>query len=619
MKAPRLARFLLRGTACVLAMQMASAGAFAASAVVESAGQLIPGDDWRGYNKTLDGQRFSPLDQINVENASSLKELCRVEIAHRGSFQSGPLVVDGTMYVTAEEQTVAVDPVTCAIRWRHRYHHEQSGISPMNRGVAYANGRLFRGTEDARVIALDARTGAEIWTSVAGDARLAEFIASAPVVWNGLVIVGTGGSEWGIKGRILAFDAQTGREIWRFSTIPTGHERGAETWKDGQWAEHGGGGTWSSFAIDPVTAEVFVPVANPVPDFAPQDRPGSNLFTDSVVVLDARTGALHWWYQLTPHDGMDWDLAAAPLLFRDRNDHDMLVAAGKDGYLHVVDRATHALKFKAATTTVDEKPAIVTPAGVEVCPGAAGGTLWNGPAYDPSLRRLFVGAIDMCAIVTSAAGQTYGTRKMLYGGTWRPTSEPATGWITAVDADTGTVRWKYHTEAPVLGALTPTAGGILMAGDNAGNFLVFDSATGKLLNKFATQGSLSGGVVTYLIKGRQYVAIDSGNISRTGFGAIGRPSVVIMQADLPPAAASSNAINPQHGLQVYQHGCLGCHATDGEGIRGFSLKNIKQRMNADQLISRIRNPTPPMPRVFPEPLDDDDLRDLRDLAAYLEQ
>jgi alcohol dehydrogenase (cytochrome c) len=258
-----------------------------------------------------------------------------------------------------------------------------------------------------------------------------------------------------------------------------------------------------------------------------------------------------------------------------------------------------------------------------VCPGAGGGTLWNGPAFDPMLKTIYTGAVDMCGIMARAPGQTYATGKMLFGGTWQPVLEPATGWITAVDADTGKVRWKYHTDAPVLGALTPTAGGIVMAGDNAGNFLVLDSASGKLLKKIETQGSISGGIVTYLIGGRQYVALDSGNISRTGFGANGRPSILILQADPPreaaaPTAASTTA-NVERGLRVYQHSCLGCHATDGTGIRDFSLKNIKKRMTAEQLIAWIRNPRAPMPKVFPEPLDDDDARDLRDLAAYLER
>src|SRR5262249_17308133 len=152
-----------------------------------------------------------------------------------------------------------------------------------------------------------------------------------------LVFVGTGGSEFGVRGRVLAFDAHTGREVWRFNTIPTGSEVGAESWHDTDWARHGGGGTWSSFALDPAAAELFVPVGNPIPAFSPQDRPGDNLFSDSVVALDARTGSVKWWYQLTPSDSADWDLAAAPMLFRNKSHTDMVAVAGKDGYLHVID------------------------------------------------------------------------------------------------------------------------------------------------------------------------------------------------------------------------------------------------------------------------------------------
>lgn len=579
-------------------------------------GGRIAGDDWLAYNKTLDGQRYSPLTQINAKNAATLKEVCRVEVAHRGSFQSGPLIVEGAMYVTAEQETVALDPVTCAIRWRQVYHPQRRGVVLMNRGVAFANGRLFRGTEDASVLALDAASGQQLWVSVVGDVRLGEYIPSAPLVWNGLVFVGTAVGELGIKGRILALDAQTGREIWRFSTIPTGTEQGADTWKNTTWAEHGGGGTWSSFALDPVTGELFVPVGNPVPDFSPQDRPGSNLFTDSVLVLDARTGALHWWYQLVPHDGMDWDLGAAPMLYRDGKERDLVAAAGKDGYLHVVDRSTHALAFKVATTTVDAPQSRPASPGAKMCPGPLGGTEWNGPAFDPVRKMIFTGALDLCATVQSAPGETYVTGRAFIGGTWQIPMEPATGWVSAFDANTGKVRWKFHTEAPVVSGITPTAGGIVMAGDNAGNFIVLDSDTGKQLKKVETKGSLSGGIVTYEIGGRQYVAFNSGNISRSQFGAVGRPSIIVMRAELTEDSKPSPV---EHGRDVYMQSCLGCHGADGTGIKGFDLHRANLHMTAEQLMSWIRNPSPPMPKVFSEPLDDADEEDLKDLAAFLAQ
>ena len=584
---------------------------------VDRPAEFIPGGDWAGYNKTLDGQRYSPLKQINRDTVGTLTEVCRLEVARKGSFQAGPLIVENTMYVTAEEQTLALDPANCAIRWRSVHRLQQQALVSINRGVAHSNGRLYRGTGDARVLALDATTGAVLWTSVAGDARLGEYIAGAPIVWNGLVYVGTAGSEFGIKGRIMSFDAASGREVWRFSTIPTGDETGADSWKDTDWAKHGGGGTWSSFALDPVTSELFVPVGNPVPDFAPGDRPGSNLFTNSVLVLDASTGALRWWYQLTPNDAMDWDLAAAPVLYRDSSHRDMVAAASKDGYMYVVDRETHDLKFKVPTTTVDAKPASPTPAGVRVCPGPAGGTLWNGPAFDPLRKTLFVAAIDMCAVVASRPGETYATGKMHYGGTWTVPREPATGWITAFDSDTGEVRWKYQTDAPVVGGVTSTAGGILVVGDNSGDLLVLNSDTGELLESVQTKGSVSGGIVTYLIDGEQYLAFTSGNVSRTMFGAVGRPSIVVMKVDAPQHTELSAVSDVERGRAAYQQYCLGCHGTSGDVVPQADLRSVKERMTRDQIIEFIRDPRPPMPRVFPEPMDEQDIGDLKALAEYL--
>jgi len=271
--------------------------AVAAVGVTEAFAQSVtsvPGSDWEGYNKTLDAQRYSPLDQIDVSNVPNLVEVCRARVAALGSLQAGLVVIGDAMFVTTATETFAFDPVTCRIRWQHSYHRSQQPGLTVNRGVAYLNGRVFRGTDDARLVALDAATGAEAWTSIVGDPTLGEYISAAPAAWNGLVIVGISGGEFGIRGRILAYDALTGREVWRFNTIPLGREVGADTWGDAKWAPHGGGASWSTVTIDPVTAEVFAPIGNPVPDFAPADRKGANLFTDSALVLDARNGTLRY-------------------------------------------------------------------------------------------------------------------------------------------------------------------------------------------------------------------------------------------------------------------------------------------------------------------------------------
>ena len=577
-----------------------------------------PGSDWEGYNKSLEGQRYSLLDQINASNAASLIEVCRVPVAARGSLQSGLVVIGDTMFVTTPTDTFALDPVTCRIKWQHTYRRAANPGLSVNRGVAYLSGRVFRGTDDGRLLALDAATGHELWTNVVGDATIGEYVAAAPVAWNGLVITGISGGEFGIRGRILAYDAQNGREVWRFNTIPLGKDAGAETWGNSKWAEHGGGATWSTITIDPVTAELFAPIGNPVPDFAPMDRPGTNLYTNSVLVLDARTGQLRWWYQLQAADDHDHDLAAAPILFRNLRNENMLAAAGKDGLLHIVDRTSHQARFKVPVTTVDVERKKVTTEGVRVCPGAAGGVLWNGPALDPKRMTLFVGSNDMCMFVKAMPGTSYTARGLHLGGTGGPTPEKPSGWVTAVDVNTGAVRWKYHAETPVLGGVTSTAGDIVMTGDNAGNFLIFASESGTLLRKENTGGAVAGGVVTYMRGGKQYVALTSGNVSPASFGSVGRPSVVVLSlpgSASPPAAATTP--DAARGKQLYAQLCAGCHGPEGERVAGKDLKSLKSRMNATQLTRFIVSPTGTMPKIFPDPRTSDDERDIRDVAAYV--
>jgi len=604
-----------RTTLAVALLAFASlAGLGAAHARADSP----PGADWEGYNKTLDGQRYSPLDQIKAANAASLIEVCRVPVAALGSLQAGPVVVADSLFVTTATDTLALDPVTCRIKWRHIYHRSQQPGLSVNRGVAYLNGRVFRGTDDARLVALDAATGSELWTSVVGDASVGEYISAAPLAWNGLVIVGTSGGEFGIRGRVMAYDALTGREVWRFNTIPVGKEVGADTWGDAKWAPHGGGATWSTFTIDPMTAELFAPVGNPVPDFAPSDRRGANLFTDSALVLDARTGELRWWYQLQANDDHDHDLAAAPMLFRNAEHEDMMAAAGKDGLLHIVERASHRARFKVPVTTVDPIRKVVSREGTKVCPGPAGGVLWNGPAFDPRRMTIFVGADDLCITLKSAPGSAYVPKGLNFGGGVVPGTDTPSGWLTAVDANSGTVRWRYHDEAPVLAGVTPTAGGIVMAGDNAGNFLVFDSDSGQLLHKQATGGALAGGIVTYLRDGRQYVAFTSGNVSPASFGSVGRPSVVILSLPAGTASAAvASASDAVRGKQIYTQACSGCHGPQGDRIGGKDLKSVKSRMTAEQVAAYILNPAAAMPRIFPAPRTADDERDVRDVAAFV--
>ena len=623
------------------------------------------GSQWLTYNNRLDGQRFSPLKEITPANASQLGEVCRVQVDGPTTFHAGLIVVDGVIYTNTGRETLAIDATTCAVRWKHTYMPEEERYSPSNRGVAVLDGRVFRGTGDGRLIALDAATGKLLWKNVIGVPRLGESASAAPLAWQGVVFMGIGGSELGIRGRVMAYDAQTGRELWRFNTIPMGNEKGAETWKRPASAKTGGGGVWGAMSLDSTTGELFVPVGNPWPDIDKYYRPGDNLFTNSIVVLDARTGALKWWYQVAPADWQDLDLAAPPVLYRDSKIRDVLAFGGKDGYVHAVDRDTRKQIFRTPVTTVEHIHKAPSREGARVCPGYAGGVEWNGPALDTLNRTLVTGAVDVCFIVKLGTTE-YTPGAVSFGGTVVPDG-PTTGWVTSIDSETGEVRWKYHAEKPVIAGVTPTAGNVTFTGDLAGNLLVFNSKTGELVNKVQTGGALAGGVVTYEAGGRQYVAFASGNVSRSAFGALGIPTVIIMALNplqtppavpptsavgpggLPPAAGSPasaapagslasldssgspgsavptgatpagtppGARNVANGRKLYSQVCVSCHGPDGNLIADHKLGNLKARRDFAATVRYIKDPKAPMPKLYPDLIDE---QSVIDVSAFVRE
>lgn len=598
---------------------------------------------WAGYNKGYDGQRFAALDQINTTNVSRLKPLCELTMGEEGAFQTGPVVIGDTMFLTTARTTVSMDATTCAVHWRQVDASEQQDPMAVNRGVAYLDGRLYRGMPGARLAALDAASGKVLWDVKVGDASAAEFVSSAPVAWDGMVFVGLAGSDWGNRGRMMGFDAATGKEIWRFYSIPVGSEVGAETWLKPETAKRGGGGMWTSYTLDPKAGELFVPVGNPAPDLAPDQRPGDNLFTNSIVVLDAKTGTLKWWYQATPRDGFDYDLGAAPVLYTTPDGESRVAAGSKDGHVYVVNRRSLDLVFKTPVTTIlnaDKKPTVE---GIRACPGVVGGVEWNGPAFDPDSRTLYVGSVDWCYTFSVGKvpdkyvpGQVY----MGTGLTPDPT-EKATGWVTALDGTTGSIRWKFHAPTPIVAGVTPTAGGLVFTGDLGGTFYALDKASGKVLQTIATGGSVAGGVVTYLVGGKQYVATTSGNLSRSGAFpmAMGSPKLVVMSLDVPegkprkvilPEVSARGPATPQsgHGVvasidpaktastdpgkKVFRQICSACHGSQGEGGVGANLQTSKR--NLAGVIAYIKNPTGTMPKLYPSPLSDPDVANV---AAYV--
>jgi alcohol dehydrogenase (cytochrome c) len=612
--------FFVRGLAVLLTGAVAS---------ICGAQETTPGSQWLSYNNHLDGQRFSPLKEITPANAAQLGEVCRIQVDGPTSMHADLIVVDGVIYTGTGRETVALNATTCALIWRFSYTPDDDRSSPSTRGVAVMNGRVYRGTGDDRLIALDAATGKLLWKTVIGSPDLGESAGAAPLAWGGVVYMAISGSELGARGRVMAFDAGTGRELWRFNTIPMGKELGAQTWLRPGTAKTGGGGVWGAMTLDVTADELFVPVGNPWPDIDKAYRPGANLFTDSIVVLDARTGALKWWHQGTPEDWMDLDMVAPPVLYRIAGARDYLVFGGKDGYVTAVDRDSHRQLFRVPVTTIEHMPKMPSKAGMRMCPGYAGGVEWNGPAYDRLNHSVVTGAVDACFTVTLGKA-TYTPGAMNVGGTVEPVG-PTTGWITSVDSVTGALRWKYHTEKPVVAGVTPTAGGVTFAGDLGGNLFVFDSKSGAVLNKVQTNGSLAGGLVTYEAGGRQYVAFADGNVSRNAFGALGLPSVVIMALNpksLPAAGnAAAAAARPQSngpagapdlaaGRRLYSQVCVACHGPDGSLVPDHKLSVAVARQSQAATITYIKNPKLPMPKMYPDLIND---QSIVDVTAYLYQ
>jgi alcohol dehydrogenase (cytochrome c) len=523
--------------------------------VPNPAGSIDTIADWLTYNRTLEGHRGSPLAEIDTANVARLRPVCRFPLGERASFQSGPVVVSGTMFVTTAERTWALDAATCALRWRHeyRYHPRPDFDIQVNRGVAYAAGRLFRGANDGRVYALDAFTGAELWSAVVGDVERGETFPAAPIAWNGLVFIGNaGGDNFGVTGRMMALDAGSGGIVWSTELVAA-EGAAARTWPPStEVLPRAGGATWTSYALETLTGGLFVATGNAAPDFLSAARPGANLHTTSVVELDARLGTFRGARQLVRDDIHDWDLAAAPSLVTTASGRRLVLQAGKDGHLYALDRASGAVRWRTAVTTRENVDAPLTAEGTRFCPGVNGGVEWNGPGYSRQADAVFVNGIDWCTTVSIASVEELEGKE---GLPWTGSSElrhpfgvpdsARSGWVTALDVETGAVRWRYRSPTPVVAGVTPTAGGLVFTGDLHGDVLAFDAATGAVRWRWATGLPIGGGVVTYRAGGRQYVAVAAGMHAPVTWKLRSPPAEVVVFAvpggDYTPAAAAAPA------------------------------------------------------------------------------
>jgi PQQ-dependent dehydrogenase (methanol/ethanol family) len=483
--------------------------------------------DWLMYNHTFDGQRYSTLDQITNKNASKLTATCLVQLGEVGWFQANPVVYDGTMYVTSPYNTYAINAKTCEKLWTRLYPEDTAGVTTpvrVTRGTTIYKGKLYRVTPNGHFLALDAKTGEILWDVLLADVYHGYWLSAAPIAFDGKVIIGEAGADWGANAHIFALDADTGAVVWKFNVIPTGKEQGADTWKSG--SEHGGGASWSTYTLNVKEGNLYVSVGNPAPSFNGVLRPGDNLFTDSVIVLDFQTGKLKWYAQQIAHDTHDWDTADAPVVYS-LNGKEYMAVGNKAGWLYIYDRSSHKLLSKSVATTQENMDAPITQAGTHHCPGSQGGIEWNGPAFSPREETLFVNAVDWCGTSTLSENR-YVEGSMYYDGAYKldPRSE-AKGWTKAFNAATGKTLWSRRSATPMISAITATAGSVLFTGDLNGFFLVLDAGTGNTLFQFNTGGGIAGAAATYLVDGKQYVAITSGNNSRTIWNDVGNMTVVV--------------------------------------------------------------------------------------------
>jgi alcohol dehydrogenase (cytochrome c) len=493
--------------------------------------ELLRSDDadWLTYNRDYQSRRYSPLSQITPQNVASLAPKCILQLGEVGPFQPSPIIRGGRMYVTTAHRTIALDAATCRELWVHEYVPQGPELRPLNRGVALYQGMVIRGACDGHLYALDAANGKLLWDVWVADSRKGYWIAAAPVVFGGKVFIGEAGADIGVNGHVHAFDAATGRHLWTFDLIPTGRQPGAETW--GQSGMAGGGSIWSTATVDPATRSVFFPVGNPEPDFDDRLRPGANLYTDSVIVLDADTGKLRWYVQQNPHDTHDWDTAAAPTIF-EQDGRRLMAVGSKDAKLYIYDRDSHAL---LARTDLAQHLNVDLPLSTKpthVCPGALGGVEWNGPAYDPVDHLLFVNSVDWCATFTRQDPEHPGAYGL--GGVYiQDPPKQATGSLRALDATTGVERWAYSDGGPMVAGIATTATGLVFTGSPMGDLLAFDASTGRQLYSFYTGGAVAGGVSTYMVAGKQYVAVASGNTSKSVWFDLNAGAATIVVFGLP--------------------------------------------------------------------------------------
>ena len=488
---------------------------------------------WLTYSGTYDGQRHSPLTQITPENVDRLTAQWTFQTGQLGSFQTTPIVIDGVLYVTGFNNNAwAIDARSGRTIWRYRRNLPEDlrlCCGAVNRGFAVLGDRLFMTTLDAHLVSLDMKTGTPLFDVELMDYKLGYSATVAPLVVKDKVIVGVAGAEYGIRGFIDAYDVNTGRRAWRFFTVAGPGDPGARTWPQGDSYQRGGGSIWVTGTYDPEQNLVFFGTGNPGPDYYGNAREGDNLYTASLVALDADTGERRWHYQFTPHDVHDWDSTQVPVLGEltiNGQARKVVMFANRNGFFYTLDRVTGKVivaKPFVETTWAKEidatgRPMLLTghtpdEVGNKTCPDLGGGTNFMSPSFDPTTKLFFVTARETCAMYYAYDQKFKPGEQYTGGGQSRPRDQRNFGALRAIDPTTGLIKWEFrYTSVSGSGVLT-TASGVVFAGDGDGNIMAFDSRTGKNLWHYQLGFSMRATAgTTYMLDGRQYLLVPAGSM-----------------------------------------------------------------------------------------------------------
>jgi alcohol dehydrogenase (cytochrome c) len=489
--------------------------------------------DWPGYDGSPTGNRYTFLTQINKNNVGRVAPKWIYTIQNSNRLEMTPVVVDGIMYVTGANECYALDAGNGREIWRFQRPRTRglvgNAAGGINRGVAVANDRLFMVTDHAHLIALNRFTGALLWDIEMADWRQNYNATSAPLVVGDLVVSGTAGGEQGVRGFLAAYDQTSGKEVWRFWTVPKRGEPGSETWI-GSGIDHPGAVTWMTGVYDPELKLVYWTTGNPSPDYNGDDRLGDNLYASSVVALDAASGHLKWHYQFTPHNVWDWD-AQQPTVLIDTSwegkPRKLLVQASRNGFFYVLDRTNGKLLLAkpfvkhltwAKEIGADGRPVLVpgmvpTDGGTSICPSSHGASNWYSASFNPATGLYYVQTLENCNIFVKNVSEWAAGRSYMGGSTRQAPEGPSQKILRAIDVKTGKPVWELPQTGPgaARGGTLATASGLIFFPDDQDRLVAVDASSGKSVWTFPLNSIVRASPMTYQFDEKQYVAIASGS------------------------------------------------------------------------------------------------------------